>query len=346
MKETHMLRRWIIASALLLGAGLTWAQKPASPQGVVKTKQAAPAGPQKLVFGLIALKNADQSLADWTPFIQAMSKSLGIPVEGKAFPMQGDLIDGFAQGSVDVAWVGNVPALALVEAGQATVFAQMVVNGQAAYRSVIVTHAQSPIRSLDELQANKGKYIYGDGDLKSTSGHIIPRYFAFVRRGINDPDALFKEVKRGSLGENMDRVARREVDLATTNSNELQKFQALDPEQGKALRVVWQSADIPESPLVYRSELPARLKAKLQTFVVNYGSAGDEKAALKKMNNLTGFRKSTNAQLVMIADVEMFNARQRIINDTKTPPEERAAKVDEAIKRGTRLELMLKLGKG
>ena len=45
---------------------------------------------------------------------------------------------------------------------------------------------------------------------------------------------------------------------------------------------------------------------------------------------------SRNAQLVMVADVEMFNARQRIINDTKTPAEERAAKVEEAIKRGTR----------
>jgi phosphonate transport system substrate-binding protein len=341
-----MQRRWIIASALMLAASLAWAQKPVSAQGLVKTKQTVPAGPQKLVFGLIALKNAEQSLTDWTPFIQAMSKSLGIPVEGKAFAMQGDLIDGFAQGSVDVAWVGNVPALALVENGQATVFAQMVVNGQSAYRSVIVSHAQGPIQSLGDLQAHKGKYVYGDGDVKSTSGHIIPRYFAFVRRGINDPDALFKEVRRGSLGENMERVARREVDLATTNSNELQKFQALNPELGPQLRVVWQSADIPESPLVYRNELPAPLKAKLQSFVVGYGAkAAEEKAALKKMNNLTGFRKSTNAQLVTIADVEMFNARQRIINDTKTPPEERAAKVDEAIKRGTRLELMLKLGK-
>jgi phosphonate transport system substrate-binding protein len=342
-----MLRRWMmIASALVLASGLAAAQKPASPQGYVKTKQVVAAPPQKLVFGLIALKNAEQSLVDWSPFIEAMSRSLGVPVEGKAFAMQGDLIDGFAQGNVDVAWVGNVPALALVENGQATVFAQMVVNGQSAYRSVIVTHVQGPIRTLDDLQANKGKYVYGDGDFKSTSGHIIPRYFAFVRRGINDPDALFKEVKRGSLAENMDRVAKREVDLATTNSNELQKFQALSPELAAQLRVVWQSTDIPESPLVYRNELAAPLKAKLQAFVVGYGSkAAEEKAALKKMNNLTGFRKSSNAQLVTIADVEMFNARQRINNDTKTPPEERAAKIDEAIKRGTRLELMLKLGK-
>ena len=342
-----MKRRCMMTAALLLVATHAWAERPIAPVGYIKVKQqVVPVGPQRLVFGLIALKNAEQSLADWNPFLQAMSKSLGIPVEGKAFPMQGDLIEGFGSGNVDVAWVGNVPALALVEGGQAAVFAQMVVNGSAAYRSVIVTHVQSPIRTLDDLQAAKGKYSYGDGDVKSTSGHIIPRYFAFVRRGINEPDALFKEVKRGSLAENMDRVARNEVDLATTNSNELQKFQVTHPDLAKQLRVVWQSGDIPESPLVYRADLPPPLKARLQSFVVNYGARlADEKESLRKMNNLTGFRKSSNAQLVNIADVEMFNARQRIINDTKITPEERVAKVDEVIRRGTRLELMLKLGK-
>jgi phosphonate transport system substrate-binding protein len=341
-----MKRRSLIASALALAATPAWTQtSPATPVAAGRKKQPAAALPPKLVFGLIALKNAEQSLAEWRPFIEAMGKSLGMPVEGKAFAMQGDLIEGFASGNVDVAWVGNVPALALVESGRASVFAQMVVNGLASYRSVIVTHAQSPIQTLADLQAGKGKYVYGDGDLKSTSGHIVPRYFAFVRRGINDPDALFKEVRRGSLGENMQRVAAREVDLATTNSNELQKFRDANPELGRQLRVVWQSMDIPESPLVYRSELPAALKARVQSFVVGYGSrSSEEQESLKKMNNLTGFRKSSNAQLVTIADVEMFNARQRIINDPKLASEERAAKVDEAIKRGTRLELLLKRG--
>ena len=119
-----------------------------------------------------------------------------------------------------------------------------------------------------------------------------------------------------------------------------------NPDLAKQLRVVWQSGDIPESPLVYRADLPLPLKTRLQSFVVNYGARlADEKESLRKMNNLTGFRKSSNAQLVNIADVEMFNARQRIINDTKITPEERVAKVDEVIRRGTRLELMLKLGK-
>ena len=339
-----MKRRLLIASALTLPAMSTWAQAVAVAGS--RKKQAAAPGPQKLVFGLIALKNAEQTLADWSPFVEAMSKALGIPVEAQALPMQGEMVDAFVQNRMHLAWVGNVPALELVESGIASVFAQeMGPKGESSYRSVIITSANSPLVSLDGLQSAKGRYIFGDGDPKSTSGHVIPRYFAFARRGINNPEALFKEVRRGTLQENMNRVAAGEVDLATTNSNELGKFMAASPEQGKLLRTVWQSPDIPLSPLVWRNDLPAPLKARLQAFATAYGTKDPaEKEALTKMK-MTGFRKSTNAQLVMIADVEMFNARQRIINDAKIPPEERAAKVDEAIKRGTRLELMLKLGK-
>lgn len=340
-----MKRRWMIAAAALLLATQAWAQKAATPVGYTKTKQTVPAGPQKLVFGLIALKNPEQTVADWSPFLQAMGKAIGIPVEAQALPLQGEMVAAFSQNQMQLAWVGNVPALELVESGVASVFAQEVgLKGEYSYRSVIITPTRGPIISMDDVRSTKGRYVFSDGDVKSTSGHVVPRYFAFVRRGINEPDALFKEVRRGTLQENMARVAAGEVDLATTNSNELEKFGIANPDQARQIRVVWQSPDIPLSPLVWRNDLPAPLKAKLQAFATTYGAKdAAEKEVLKKMK-MTGFRKSTNAQLVMVADVEMFNARQRIINDTKTPAEERGAKVEEAIKRGTRLELMLKLG--
>ncbi len=349
MQRRHLIS--CIAALAVQTAGAQALPKPApgqpeatSPRNAVKAKQqAAVTMPAKITFGLIALKNAEQTLADWAPFIEAMSKAVGIPVEAQALPMQGEMVDAFVQNRMQMAWVGNVPALELVESGIASVFAQEVgLKGEFSYRSVIITPSRSPIVSLDGLQSAKGRYVFSDGDPKSTSGHVIPRYYAFVRRGINDPESLFKEVRRGTLQENMNRVAAGEVDLATTNSNELEKFRTANPEQGKLLRPVWQSPDIPLSPLVWRNDLPAPLKAKLQAFATTYGSKDPaEKEALVKMK-MTGFRKSNNAQLVMIADVEMFNARQRIMNDSKMAPEERAAKVDEAIKRGSKVELMLK----
>lgn len=54
---------------------------------------------------------------------------------------------------------------------------------------------------------------------------------------------------------------------------------------------------------------------------------------LREMNNLTGFRKSSNLQLVSIAHLEMFNACQRLTNDKPMSAEEHTQKIGEVLKR-------------
>jgi phosphonate transport system substrate-binding protein len=297
---------------------------------------------RKSVFGLITPRNAEATLKSWTPFLERMSMYMGQTIEPKTYAQQGELVDDFKKDLLDYAWVGNVPAIELAEANIAGVFGQLVVKGQYAYRSLLITPASSSIKTVDELISAKGKYVFSDGDLRSTSGHVVPRYFAFAKRGVNDPDALFKEVKRASHLDNLNRVAKGEVDLATNNTTELDIYKQMNPDLTKNIRVIWESPDIPESPLVWRLALPLATRKKAQDFIVSFGKTGEEKQMLREMNNLTGFRKSSNLQLVPIADLEMFNARQRLVNDKQLTAEERSQKIEEVIKRGTRLEFLLK----
>lgn len=297
---------------------------------------------KRSVFGLITPRNAEATLKSWTPFLERMSLYMNEKIEPKTYAQQGDLVDDFKKGLLDYAWVGNVPAIELAEANLGGVFGQLVVKGQFAYRSLLITPIASPIKTIDDVVNAKGKYVYSDGDLRSTSGHVVPRYFAYAKRGVNDPDALFKEIKRGSHLDNMNRIARAEVDLATTNTTELDLFRQANPELGKSIRVIWESPDIPESPLVWRLSLPLATRKRAQNFIVAFGTTGEEKQMLREMNNLTGFRKSSNLQLVPIADLEMFNARQRLVNDKQLSNEERNQKIEAVIKRGTRLEFLLK----
>jgi phosphonate transport system substrate-binding protein len=322
---------------------------PAAPAGSAAKPNLKPrpkakplAAPSKVVFGLITPRNAEQTLKSWTPFLERMSKSLGVTAEAKTYAQQGDLVTDFKAGKVDFAWMGNVPAIEVVEARVGAVFGQLVVKGQYAYRSLLVTHQSSAIRTLDDILKSKGTYVFGDGDLKSTSGHIVPRYFAFAKKGVNDVDAMFKEIKRGSHIDNLNRVAKKEVDFATNNTTELDLFKTNNPELAKDIRVVWESPDIPESPLVWCLALPVDFRKKVQDFIVAFGKDDEEKAILKDMNNLTAFRKSGNSQLLNVADIEGFNARQRLINDTTLSAAERATKIEEVIKRGSKLEFLLK----
>jgi phosphonate transport system substrate-binding protein len=330
------------ALKIILATALPFAGRAATAQTKKPGKTKAKPAPTKLVFGLITPRNAEQTQKSWAPFLERMSQALGVATEAKTYAQQGDLVSDFKNGAIDFAWVGNVPAIELVEAQVGAVFGQLVVKGQFAYRSLLITHRDSEIRSLNDIVAQKGKYVFGDGDLKSTSGHIVPRYFAFAKKGVNDVDALFKEIKRGSHVDNLNRTVKKEVDCATNNTTELDLFKAANPDLAKDIRVVWESPDIPESPLVWRLALPLEFRKKVQDFVVNFGKDDAEKAILKDMNNLTSFRRSGNSQLLNVADIEGFNARQRLINDAALSAEDRARKIEEVIKRGSKLEFLLK----
>ena len=339
-----MNRRDLLVSAFLASAGSGWAQLPGSDATRrARLQSTSSGGGRKLAFGLITPRNAEQTLKNWNPFIQRMAQAAGVAIESRTYASVAELVADFNGGRLDLAWLGNVPALEIVESGKGSVFAVKVIQGKTAYRSLLITHRDSPIRTLDDVHRRAPQLVFGDGDPKSTSGHIVPMYFAFVKRGINEPDKLFKEIRRASHEGNLQAAARKEVDLATNNSTELENLRSASAEQAGLLRVVWESPDIPESPLVWRDALPAALKQKIAAFTERFGSASDEeKGILWNIDKMSGFRRSSNRQLVTVADIEMFNARQRIINDSALSQSERLVRVDEVTRRGSKLELLLK----
>ena len=344
-----MMNRRQLLTAMALGTSgssalaQTSPGEKAAPRTNSRVNAAVSKPPQKLMFGLITPRNPELTLKSWNPFIERMAQAVGIPIEARTFGGQGELVKEFLADRIDLAWLGNSPALDIVEADKGHVFAAMVVQGKTAYRSVLITHKDSVIRTLDDVHRIAAQLVYGDGDFKSTSGHIVPKYFAFAKKGINEPEKQFKDVKRSSHEGNIQAILSREVDVATNNTSELDYLRTTKPEQASLIRVIWESPDIPESPLVIRLDLPTELKAKIAAFTYKFGAIDDEeKGILWNINNLTALRKSSNRQLLTIADLEMFNARQRVINDLKLSATDRQSQIDDITKRGTKLEFLLK----
>jgi phosphonate transport system substrate-binding protein len=334
--DTMERRRFIIGTGLA-GCFPPWAQA----AGMAVAKK--PALPEKLGFGLISPRNADEMLKNWNPFFDRMSHALGIPIERQVYSGAGELVSDFVARRLDLGWLGNAAALDVVESGTGSVFATMVNQGKSSYRSVLITHRDSPLHNLEDVVRTGRQLRFGDGDEKSASGHIVPMYFAFLKKGVSEPARLFKEIRRGSHQANLQATVRKEVDVATNNTSEIENFRTANPDAAAQVRVIWESPEIPESPMVWRNDLPAAVKQKLAAFVYGFGAHDpQEKEILWNINKLTGWRKSTNRQLVTIADLEMFNARQRIMNDPKLTDAERVQRVEEVTRRGSKLELMLK----
>jgi phosphonate transport system substrate-binding protein len=119
------------------------------------------------------------------------------------------------------------------------------------------------------------------------------------------------------------------VDVATNNSEELDKLQLKDPAKRAEVKILWTSPLIPRDPLVWRKDLPDATKAKIKAFIVGYGKDQREKDILKGMQQIAGFKESSNAQLIPIRQLEYAKDRAKVAGDTTLSDTEKTTKLRE-----------------
>jgi phosphonate transport system substrate-binding protein len=157
----------------------------------------------------------------------------------------------------------------------------------------------------------------------------VPTYYIFAKRNIEARDT-FKTVRNASHGVNLQAILAKQLDVATNNSEEIDRLTATKPESAQDIKIIWKSPLIPSDPFVWRTDLDKDTKEKLKKFVFNYAKSNpEEKAVLKNIYNYGGFRPSTNAQLNPIRQLELFKDLRKVESDTTISDAEKAKKVAE-----------------
>jgi len=285
---------------------------------------------QDINFGIISTESSQNLKADWQPLIDDMSKQTGFKVTAFFAPDYAGVIEAMRFNKVQVAWYGNKSAIEAVDRASGEVFAQMVnADGTEGYYSHLIVHKDSPIKSLDDLLKNGKSYSFGNGDPNSTSGFVVPSFYVFAKNKI-DARTHFKIVRSANHETNALAVANQQVDIATNNSENLDKIAQKFPEKRKDIRVIWTSPLIALDPLVMRKDLPDATKAKIKNFLFNYGKTDPrEKEVLVKISKLSGFKPSSNAQLMPIRQLDLFGKRNKIESDTALSETDKLAKLAE-----------------
>jgi phosphonate transport system substrate-binding protein len=283
--------------------------------------------PKELNFGIIATEKAGALRQMWEPFLSDMSKAIGIKVNGFYATDYAGIIEAQRFNKVQIAWYGNRSAMDAVDRANGEVFAQFVdLDGTPGYYSYLITHRDSGITSLDQVLKNGKQYSFGIGDPASTSGTLVPTYYVFTMNKL-DPRTHFRVVRSANHEGNFLAVLNRQVDVATSNSEMTEKVKEKNPERMEQIRILWTSPLIPRDPLVWRKDLPADVKKKVQDFVVGYGRDDREKEILKNMYRLAGFKVSTDAQLVPIRQLELAKDRQKVVDDANLSEADRKARL-------------------
>jgi len=285
---------------------------------------------QDINFGFISTEASQNLRADWQPLLDDMEKQTGLKVKAFFASDYAGIIEGMRFNKVQVAWMGNKSAMEAVDRANGEVFAQMVnADGTQGYYSHLITHKDSPIANVDDVFKNGKSLSFGNGDPNSTSGFLVPGFYVFAQNKV-DPKTLFKVVRNANHETNALAVANKQVDVATNNSENLDKIKERQPEKFKDIKVIWTSPLIALDPLVMSKNLPEATRTKIKTFFYNYAKADPrEKDIVMKISKLSGFKASSNDQLKPIRQLDMFAKRNKVDADTTLSDADKKSKLAE-----------------
>ncbi len=297
---------------------------------LIATNPVAAQEMKEINFGMISTESSTNLKSDWQPIIDDLAKKTGMKVNAFFAPDYAGIIEGMRFNKVHVAWFGNKSAMEAVDRANGEVFAQMVnADGTQGYYSHLIVHKDSPIKNLDDMLKQGKNLSFGNGDPNSTSGFLVPSYYVFAQNKI-DPKTFFKLSRGANHESNALAVANKQVDVATNNSENLDKLKDKLPEKFNDIRIIWTSPLIALDPLVIRKDLPEAAKAKIKDFFYTYGSGSkQEKDNLFKVSKLSAFKPSTNAQLTPIRQLELFKARNKFETDANLSEADKQAKLTD-----------------
>ncbi|MCT4709857.1 phosphonate ABC transporter substrate-binding protein [Enterobacteriaceae bacterium H11S18] len=278
-------------------------------------------------FGIISTESQQNLRPQWEPFLKDMSAKLGMKVNAFFAPDYAGIIQGMRFNKVDIAWYGNLSAMEAVDRANGQVFAQTVAaDGSPGYWSVLIVNKDSPINNLQDLLAKRKDLTFGNGDPNSTSGYLVPGYYVFAKNNVTVND--FKRSVNASHETNALAVANGQVDVATNNTENLDKLKTSAPDKLKALKVIWKSPLIPGDPIVWRKNLSEATKDKLYDFFMSYGKTPEEKDVLSRLG-WAPFRASSDLQLVPIRQLALFKQMQGVKDNKGLDDKEKVSKVSE-----------------
>jgi phosphonate transport system substrate-binding protein len=247
----------------------------------------------EITFAVIPMENGSGVTERFTPFMEYLSRELGIKVNLRIANDYAAVIEGQRAGNIHIGYYGPASFARARLTGVKTDAFVIDVNsdGSKGYYSVFYVLAKSPYQKLEDL---KGKNL-GLVDPNSTSGNNMPR-FKMNQMGI-DPDSYFsKIIFTGSHENAVLALAQGTVDAAANwwnaeDDSNLTRMLAKNmvkssdgtPLKKEDFRIIVKSDLIINSPYAYLSALPDDMKAAIRKAFLD--APQKDKDAFKRLSN-------------------------------------------------------------
>jgi len=272
----------------ILAAGLALAGAPLA----ISMRSTQAAG--TLTVGLIPSEDSRAMIANSQTMMDQLSKALGMPVKPFVAADYNGVNEALRSKRLDVAYLGpfsyvlgttvaDIEAFAVAETKKA---------GRTFYHSLIVAHKDSGIQTVADLKGKTFAFV----DPSSTSGHLFPKA-GLMKAGFNPEKDFGRVIFSGSHDSNAVAVQNRKVDAVAIADRILDAAIAKGLAKRDDLVVVWKSEPIPESPTVWRKDLDAALKKRIQAAFLEV-----KNVPWSDQGELNGFHPTNDAAYDVIRD--------------------------------------------
>lgn len=235
---------------------------------IVGTAAAAVAGftlparsQQVLTVGLIPSEDSRAMIANSQKMMDMLSTALGMSVKPFVAADYNGAIEALRSKRLDVAYLGPFSYVlgASIADIEAFAVAETKKAGRSFYYSQIMAHKDSGIKTVADLKGKTFAFV----DPTSTSGHLFPKA-GLIKAGFNPDKDFGRVIFSGSHDSSAIAVQNKKVDAAAIADRILDAAIAKGLAKREDLVQVWKSDPIPESPTVWRRDLPAELKTRIQ----------------------------------------------------------------------------------
>ena len=212
---------------------------------------------QKVVVALKPDKNPDQMLQERKTLSDFLSKKLGKPVEVIVPLSSSVIIEGFANGTVDLGYLSATDMVAAQKKNAGQILLAGEIDGRNSYQSYWLALKEKPYTKVEDL---KGKPV-AFASKTSTSGYLIPMYDLKQKGLLAKPNAeeffgpgnLFFGTGYVSA---VERVLNGQAEAAAVSYYVLDKDKHLTVEQRAKLKKVAEQGPVPTHVIAVRSSIP------------------------------------------------------------------------------------------
>ena len=240
---------------------------------------------QELTFAVVPAENASGVSDRYAPYMDYLTKALGVPVKLRLANDYAAVIEGQRAGNIQIAYYGPASySKAYLTGVKTEPFVTSRNNdGAIGYYSVIYVKADSPYKDIHDL---KGKTI-GFVDPTSTSGYNAPRFYLH-KEGIEVDSFFGKSIITGSHENGVIALDKGTVDCAADwwnadNDSNLTRMVAKGMAKKEDFRIIFKSGLLPGSPYAYLSDLPDDLKKAIVTAFMD--APTKDKAAFDRLSD-------------------------------------------------------------